>query len=110
MFSLRDLCENTAERVVSEEEVIVVLQNVEDPELFLDIWFLGLIYDIRIDKREVEIDMTFTTPMCPAGPTLVGQVQAEVESLELVDSAKVQVVFDPPWTPNDEVKAMLGLM
>ncbi|MCB0328377.1 MAG: DUF59 domain-containing protein [Bdellovibrionales bacterium] len=96
--------------VVTEEEIIAVLETIEDPEVFLDIWFLGLIYDIRIDGREVEVDMTFTTPLCPAGPTLVGQVQAEIEALEKVDSCKVQVVFDPPWQPNDEVKAMMGLM
>ncbi|MCI5066610.1 metal-sulfur cluster assembly factor [bacterium] len=95
---------------VSEEEIIAVLQMVEDPELFLDIWFLGLIYDIRIQGGEVEIDMTFTTPMCPAGPSLVGQVQAVVNALPGVEETRVHVVFDPPWQANDEVKAMLGMM
>ena len=95
---------------VSEEQVIAVLQTIEDPELFLDIWFLGLIYDIRIDGPRIEIDMTFTTPLCPAGPTLVGQVQAEVQALEHVEEVEVKVVFDPPWKPNEEVKAMLGFL
>lgn len=96
--------------MVTEEEVILVLQTIEDPDLFLDLWFLGLIYDIRIDGSHVEIDMTFTTPLCPSGPTLVEQVRTEVEKLEEVDEVEVRVVFDPPWKPNDEVKALMGLV
>ncbi len=96
--------------MITEEEIIAVLQTIEDPDLFLDLWFLGLIYDIRIDERTVEIDMTFTTPLCPSGPTLVEQVRSEVCKLEEVDEVEVRVVFEPPWKPNEEVKALMGLV
>ena len=93
------------------EKIIEVLKTIEDPEIFLDIWFLGLIYRIEIkDQGLVEIDMTFTTPLCPFGPELVGQVQEKVEAIEGVDIVDLKVVLDPPWEPNDEVKALLGLI
>lgn len=92
------------------EEIVEVLQGIEDPDMMLDIWFIGLIYDIRVDGGLVEIDMTFTTPLCPSGPTLVEQVKNGVESLSWVDTAVVKVVFDPPWEPNEEVKGMMGLL
>ncbi len=94
----------------TKEEIIEILKTVEDPELFLDIWFLGLIYDIRINGGEVDIDMTFTSPMCPAGPQLVAEVKGGVELLTTVDTANVHVVFDPPWEPSDEVKGMMGML
>jgi len=94
----------------TKEEVVEALKRVEDPELFLDVWFLGLIYEIKIAEPNVEIEMTFTSPMCPAGPMLIGSVQSEVGQLEGVEDVKVEITFDPPWEPSDEVKAMLGMM
>lgn len=96
--------------MTSREEIIEVLKTIEDPELFLDIWFLGLIYKIEIEQAKVAIDMTFTTPMCPAGPMLIGQVSERVGELDGVDSVEVNVVFEPPWEPSDEVKGMLGML
>ena len=97
---------------VSKQDVIEKLKLVEDPELFLDIWFLGLVYDIDLSKEEglVEIEMTFTTPLCPAGPELVADVQDKVGELEQIERVEVKVVFSPPWKPNDEVKAMMGFL
>jgi len=101
--------------MVTQEDVIAVLKTVEDPELFLDIWFLGLVYVIDIIDEEsggakVSIEMTFTTPLCPAGPQLVNEVQTKVLALEGVSEVSVQVVFQPPWQAPEEVKATLGML
>jgi len=94
----------------TKEEIIEVLKTVEDPELFLDIWFLGLIYNIAIDDGRVIIDMTFTSPMCPAGPQLKHEVQSKVAALPGVREALVQITFQPPWEASEEVKGMLGML
>jgi len=93
-----------------KEQIIEKLKEVEDPELFLDIWFLGLIYNIEIEDTKAKIDLTFTSPMCPAGPLLINQIKEKVGELEAINEVDVEVVFDPPWEPSDEVKAMLGMM
>jgi metal-sulfur cluster biosynthetic enzyme len=97
------------ESAVTKDAVIAALKTVEDPELFLDIWFLGLVYEISIDAERVEVEMTFTSPMCPAGPLLIEQVKEKVGALEGVKVVDVRIVFNPPWQPSDEVKLTLGL-
>jgi metal-sulfur cluster biosynthetic enzyme len=94
----------------TREAIIEVLRTVEDPELFLDIWFLGLIYNIGIDEGHVVIDMTFTSPMCPAGPQLKHEVQTKVMAVPGVKEVTVVITFQPPWEPSDEVKGLLGMM
>ena len=95
---------------VTKEQVEDVIKTIIDPELFIDIWTLGLIYDIAIVEREVNIKMTFTSMACPAGPQLVEEVrQKTVGELEEVDECNVEVVFEPPWTPSEELKAMMGI-
>lgn len=96
--------------MASKQDVIDALKTVEDPELFLDIWFLGLIYGIELEEELVKITMTFTSPMCPAGPMLINEVKSTVGALEGVGEVDVQVTFSPPWEPSDEVKGMLGMM
>ena len=96
--------------MVTKEQVIEVLKTIEDPEIFLDIWFLGLIYGISIEEGIVSIEMTFTSPACPAGPELVLAVREKVAALEGVEDVQVKVVFTPPWEPSDEVKGMLGFI
>ncbi len=96
--------------MATKEEIIEILKTIEDPELFLDIWFLGLIYSIEQDESKVNIEMTFTTPMCPAGPQLVDEVKTKVSNLEGVQEVDVKVVFSPPWQPSDEVKGLLGML
>ena len=71
---------------------------------------MGLIYGIAIDQSKVDITMTFTTPLCPAGPELVGEVQTKVGALEGVEEVNVDITFDPPWQPSEEVKEELGLV
>lgn len=96
--------------MATKDEVIEALKTVEDPEIFLDIWFLGLIYGIEIEEKRVAITMTFTSPMCPAGPMLIEQIKEVVKVLPDVETVDVTVTFSPPWEPSDEVKGMLGMM
>lgn len=98
------------EFMINRDKIIEALQTVEDPELFLDIWFLGLIYKIDIEEPKVKIEMTFTSPMCPAGPFLVDEVKKKVSLVEGVGEVDVQITFVPAWQPSDEVKALLGMM
>jgi metal-sulfur cluster biosynthetic enzyme len=100
---------NSTEAVCSRDEVIEALKKVEDPELFLDIWFLGLVYNFEIAANKVDVEMTFTSPMCPAGPMLIDQVKEKVGAIEGVEEVEVKIVFNPPWQPSDDVKLTLGL-
>lgn len=95
---------------VTKDQVIEALKTVEDPELFLDIWFLGLIYSIDIEEGVVKIDMTFTSPMCPAGPLLIDKVKTAVGAISGVTEVKPNIVFNPPWVPSEEVKALVGMI
>jgi len=98
--------------LVTKEQIIEVLKTIEDPELFIDIWFLGLIYSIEIPEGEapISISMTFTSPMCPAGPQLLEEVRQKVGAISGGKPVEVKVVFSPPWEPSEEVRAMLGLI
>lgn len=96
--------------MVTRDQVIDVLKTIQDPEIFLDLWFLGLIYNIDIKEDTIGIEMTFTSPMCPAGPWLVEEVRSNLAKLEGVKSVDVKVVFTPPWEPSEDVKGMLGMI
>jgi metal-sulfur cluster biosynthetic enzyme len=104
------MTEETVTNEPTREAIVEALKTVEDPELFLDIWFLGLIYNIGIDGGDVVLDMTFTSPMCPAGPQLKHEVTTKVGAVAGVKSVVVNITFQPPWEPSDEVKGMLGMM
>ncbi len=94
----------------SKNEIIEVLKKVNDPELHIDVWTLGLIYNIETKDKIVDIKMTFTSPMCPFGPFLVDDIKTKIkEKIKNVKDVKVEVVFQPVWQPSDEVKAILGL-
>lgn len=96
--------------MVIKEEIEEVLKNTMDPELGIDLWTLGLIYgvDFNEEKQALKIKMTFTTPLCPYGPQIVGDIKGRFRALGLEDVV-VDVVFDPPWEPSAEVRAMLGV-
>ena len=90
---------------ISEEAVFEALKNVIDPELFVNIVDLGLIYEVNLSEGEeettnVQIDMTMTSPMCPAGPQLVANSKQSVGKLEGVGEIEVKVVMEPPWPPD----------
>ena len=96
-----------------EQGVIAALKNCYDPEISVNIYELGLIYDIKIDPEgAVAITMTLTAPNCPAAQSMPLDVQTKVEAVEGIQSAKVEVVFDPPWTPekmDDSAKLALNI-
>ena len=100
---------------LTKESVLEALKVVKDPEIRLGIVNMGLIYDANIseDGKEVAIKMTLTTPMCPYGPMLVDQVREVAQDMDGVETATVDVVWDPRWDPktmaSDEVKDVLGL-
>ena len=83
--------------MLNKEDVINVLKNIYDPEIPVNIWDLGLIYNITIDEREVVITMTFTSPTCPMMEELLNQVRSEVENVADGRIVKVELVWDPPW-------------
>jgi metal-sulfur cluster biosynthetic enzyme len=100
----------TSISMATKEEVIEALKTCFDPEIQMDVWTLGLIYDIGIaDGKDVTITMTFTTPMCPYGPVLMDEIYRKVRNIESVNKVKIDITFDPPWKPSDELRAMLGI-
>ncbi len=97
------------EGTLTEEEVIDVLKTCFDPEINIDIWTLKLIYEIKtVEPNKVFIKMTFTSPMCPFGPQIVEEIRYKLKSKNA--EPDVEVVFSPPWEPNEEVKELLGLV
>ncbi|NNL67787.1 MAG: SUF system Fe-S cluster assembly protein [Myxococcales bacterium] len=84
------------------DRVIATLKTCYDPEIPVDIYELGLIYDVDVEEptRQVAIRMTLTTPMCPVAETLPPEVESKVRAMEGVAEAKVEVVWDPPWGPE----------
>lgn len=96
-----------------KNQIIEALYKCFDPEIPVNIYELGLIYDIFIAPTgSVEIKMTLTSPGCPVAGTLPGDVQRRVMPVENVTSAKVDVVWDPPWTParmSEAAKLQLGI-
>ena len=87
--------------IPNQDKVIEVLKTIFDPEIPVDIYELGLIYDVKISAEGVvDIDMTLTSPNCPVAESLPKEVEDKVAEMEGVESAKVQIVFDPPWTQD----------
>jgi metal-sulfur cluster biosynthetic enzyme len=103
--------------MITEDHVREQLKQVIDPELFVNIVDLGLIYVVDIkpgeeDKLDVNVEMTMTSPMCPAGPQLVADSRRAVESMEGVGKVDIKVVMDPPWTPEkmtEDARDQLGI-
>lgn len=104
--------------MLSEDKVREELKKVIDPELFVNIVDLGLIYDIGIkessegEKQDVSIDMTMTSPACPAGPQLIANSKTVVTQLDEVNECEVKIVMDPPWTPDrmtEDARDQLGI-
>ena len=94
--------------MVSKEEVIEALKLVDDPELNIDVWTLGLIYEINIaEDSTINILMTFTTPLCPYGPQLQEDIMVRLSSLS--DKVTIKVTFEPMWKPSDELRSLLGV-
>ena len=96
------------------EKIIKVIKTIFDPEIPVDIYELGLIYDIMINEEfDVKIIMTLTTPNCPVAETLPVDVEEKVKTVAGVKSAKVEITFEPPWSQelmSDEAKLELGML
>lgn len=82
---------------VSKEEIISALKTIYDPEIPVNIWDMGLIYDIAIGDAEIVITMTFTSPTCPMMEELLAQVRESVQSVAGETPVRVELVWDPPW-------------
>ena len=98
--------------MVTHEQVLEALKQVIDPELFVNVVDLGLIYKIDIQDKTVLVDMSMTSPACPAGPQLVGQATKAIEGLEEGTKAEIKIVLTPPWTPDrmsQEARDHLGI-
>lgn len=102
-----------------EDVVREMLKQVKDPELFVNIVDLGLIYGVTLapaaevpGKHQVSVDMTMTSPACPAGPQLIGDTKRTLASHPEVAGVEVRIVMDPPWTPDrmtDDARDQLGI-
>ncbi len=89
-----------------EEKIVEVIKTCYDPEIPVDIYQLGLIYDISVaDDGAVDIKMTLTSPACPAAGSLPPEVETKVGTVEGVTSVKVEVVWEPTWTPEKMTEA-----
>jgi FeS assembly SUF system protein len=97
-----------------KEKIINAVKTVYDPEIPVNIYDLGLIYDIETDAdNNVHINMTLTAPACPVADILPGQVAAVVKNLDEVNDVKVDLVFDPPWTKermSEEAMLLLDML
>jgi len=96
-----------------EERIIATIRTVYDPEISVNIYDLGLIYDLQINTQaEVFVEMTLTAPACPVAGSLPGQVECAIKTVEGVNEAHVELVWDPPWSQDcmsDEARLALGL-
>ena len=96
------------------EKIVRVIKTIFDPEIPVDIYELGLIYDVFVNEDyEVKILMTLTTPNCPVAETLQMEVEEKVRSIDEVKNAEVEITFDPPWSQDlmsEEAKLELGML
>jgi FeS assembly SUF system protein len=96
------------------EKIVLELKSIFDPEIPVDIYELGLIYDVFVNEdNEVKIMMTLTSPNCPVAESLPQEVEEKIKSIDEVKTAKVEITFDPPWTKDlmsEEAKLELGFL
>lgn len=99
--------------MITKETLIEdVFKKYQDPELGIDVWTLGLIYNVEILEKEgkadqVKILLTFTSPLCPYGPQMVAELQQQIKEKGV--EAEIEVTFDPPWQPSEELREMMGV-
>lgn len=96
------------------EKVVNVLKTIFDPEIPVDIYELGLIYDVFVNEdSDVKVLMTLTTPNCPVAETLPVEVEEKIKSIDMVNDCEVELTFDPPWSQDlmsEEAKLELGML
>lgn len=105
---------NTIDTTALGEKIVRVIKTIFDPEIPVDIYELGLIYDVFVNEdHDVKVLMTLTTPNCPVAETLPLEVEEKIKSINEVKSAKVEITFDPPWSQalmSEEAKLELGML
>jgi metal-sulfur cluster biosynthetic enzyme len=95
-----------------QDSILDALRTVKDPELNVNIVDLGLVYTIQAKEDEVDVEMTLTSPACPAGPEILRNAVAAIETLEGISKANVKLVMSPPWSPDrmtDAARDELGI-
>ena len=96
------------------EQIVGVIKTIYDPEIPVDIYELGLIYDVLVnEENEVKILMTLTSPNCPVAETLPVEVEEKVKSIDAIKDVEVEITFDPPWTQelmSEAAKLELGML
>ena len=119
MMEAMTMTAETSESSELKERIVDALREIYDPEIPVNIYDLGLIYDVRVlkddalDDTTVEVDMTLTAPGCPVAQTFPGVVENAVRDVEGVNDARVDLVWEPPWHQgliSDEAKLALGLL
>ena len=98
--------------MADEVALLEALKGVIDPELMINIVDLGLVYGIEQEEETVKVEMTLTSPACPAGPQIVQQSKMALEKVERVKTAEIKLVLSPPWSPDrmtDEARDQLGI-
>ena len=96
--------------MVTRGKVVEILKTQLDPELGIDVHTLGFVYGIDLDEKaqELKLRMTLTTPLCPFGPIMIRELKKKFLAAGL-KKADIELVFDPPWKPSQEVRQLLGL-
>lgn len=94
--------------MITQEQLIDIFKNYQDPELGIDVWTLGLIYECKITDNKVYVKLTFTSPFCPYGPQMVEELEKQIKEKGASD-VKIDITFEPPWQPSEELKQMLGM-
>ncbi|HVB31905.1 MAG TPA: metal-sulfur cluster assembly factor [Gemmatimonadaceae bacterium] len=97
---------------LADEQIKLALRKVKDPELNLNIMDLGLVYDVLVEDHTVVINMTLTSPGCPAGPQIMNDVERTVRAIPGVEDVVMNLVWEPYWTPEriePRVRAYMGL-
>ncbi|NCP21972.1 MAG: SUF system Fe-S cluster assembly protein [Flavobacteriales bacterium CG_4_9_14_0_2_um_filter_35_242] len=104
----------TTEKKDLGAKIVEVLKTIYDPEIPVDIYELGLIYDVFVNENnDIKILMTLTSPNCPVAETLPVEVEEKIKTIEDVNNAEVEITFDPPWSQDlmsEEAKLELGFL
>ena len=97
---------------LTAEAVLETLKTVYDPEIPVNVVDLGLVYDVQVKEKDVYVQMTLTFPGCGMGPFIAQQAEWAIQDLEGVEEVEIELVFDPPWSPeliSEEARSQLGI-
>lgn len=96
-----------------EDKLVTELKTIYDPEIPVNIYDLGLIYNLKMDDKQLEVEMTLTAPGCPVADSIMAEIKEKMENVDEVGKAIIDLVFDPPWTMEmmtEEAKLELGML